>query len=170
MLQEKDVLIVTKKERKRVDMGEIVVTNQACELASTVGSCIAACIYDEMKNIGGMAHIVLPFQRGNKNNHGKGKFANIAIPTLLTRMKARGSKRQNLIFKIAGGANMFPSIKKNVLNIGDENTRAVIKLIEKEGLSLKAKDVGGHKGRKIHFDVASGSISIERINGETIII
>jgi chemotaxis protein CheD len=155
-------------DKKRVDMGDLVVTNQPSKLVTTVGSCIAACVYDYKTNLGGMAHVVLPKNRKQSDFKAIGKFADIAIPALISKMEARGANRRHLSAKIAGGANMFPNIERAVLNIGEENTRAVIEALRNERVYNIYKDVGGTKGRKVEFDVVSGTLRIERLDGETI--
>jgi chemotaxis protein CheD len=155
-------------EKKRVDMGEIVVTNQPVKLVTTVGSCIAACIYDRNKRYGGMAHIVLPQHRKDNTQEFKGKFADIAIPSLVAKMLSMGSSRSNLMAKIAGGSNMFPNIERNVLNIGQENTNAVIACLRREGFFTIQQDTGGVKGRKVEFDITTGSMLSERLNGKRV--
>ncbi|MCB2171487.1 chemotaxis protein CheD [archaeon] len=155
-------------EKKRVDMGEIVVTNKPVRLVTTVGSCIAACIYDSNKRYGGMAHIVLPQHRKENYQEFKGKFANIAIPALVVQMLSMGSSKNNLTAKIAGGSNMFPNIERNVLNIGQENTNAVLACLRSEGFYTISQDIGGVKGRKVEFDVTTGCMLIERLNGKRV--
>jgi len=149
-------------------MGEIVVTNQPVRLVTTVGSCIATCIYDRKKRLGGMAHIVLPQHRNDKSSEFKGKFADIAIPALMSKILSMGSSRSDLTVKIAGGSNMFPNIERNVLNIGQENTNAVLASLKREGFYTIPQDLGGVKGRKIEFDVTTGCMLIERLNGKKV--
>jgi chemotaxis protein CheD len=65
--------------------------------------------------------------------------------------------------KIAGGANMFPTI--NALNSGIKSTEAVKVALAKHNIRLIAEDVGGSSGRRITFNIASGSATVKRFNG-----
>lgn len=111
----------------RVGMGEVIVTVPDNTLSTTLGSCVAVCLYDNKKKMGGMAHIVLPKSRNIEKQKQPCKFADIAVPDIISKMLIRGSLKHNIIAKITGGANMFPQIDKKVLNIGDENIKAVKK-------------------------------------------
>ncbi len=147
-------------------MGEIIVTTPENVLGTTVGSCVAVCLYDNTLKTGGMAHVLLPKSRNLEKQTHPNKFADIAVPDLVSKMIRKGSRKQNLKAKITGGANMFPQIHKRVLNIGEENIRAVKRSLAECGLVLIAEDCGGVKGRKIEFDLPSGKLNVERLNGE----
>ena len=47
--------------------GEFYMTTQNVAIATTLGSCISACIWDERSRIGGMNHFMLPIT--NKEAH-----------------------------------------------------------------------------------------------------
>lgn len=154
----------------RVGMGEVVVTIPDNVLSTTLGSCVAVCLYDYRKKIGGMAHIVLPKSRNIEKQKHPCKFADIAVPEIISKMLIRGSLKRNIVAKITGGANMFPNIDKRVLNIGQENINAVKKTLNEWGILIKAEDLGGEKGRKIEFDLSTGLLAVERLKGETMVL
>ena len=151
-------------------MGEVVATEPDNLLVTTVGSCVAVCLYDSIKKTGGMAHILLPKSRNLEKQTHPNKFADIAVPELLSMMINKGSRKGNLKAKIAGGASMFPQIDRKVLNIGEENIRSVKQSLSECGLVLLGEDVGGEKGRKIEFELPSGKLSIDRLNGEKMVL
>jgi len=150
----------------RVGMGEVTVTYPENDLVTTIGSCIAVCIYDFQKRIGGMAHIVLPKKRSFINQDRPCKFADIAVPTLINKMKIKGCERRNLKAKIAGGANMFPNLDQKILSIGQDNINAVKQILRKESIPLVAEDIGGIQGRRIEFEVSSMKMVVQRLKGE----
>lgn len=154
----------------RVGMGEVHVTNLEETLSTTLGSCVAICLFDYHKKLGGMAHVVLPQSRNLEKQTHPCKFADIAVPDLISKMTIRGSKKYHLKAKITGGSNMFPNIDKKVLNIGEENIKAVKRSLKEWGIIISAEDLGGEKGRKIEFDLPSGKLTVERLNGETKIL
>ena len=154
----------------RVGMAEMYVGKPPETLLTTVGSCIAVCLYDRSKKIGGMAHIVLPSSERFGKKTSPFKFADSAVPALLKEITSRGAARTFIIAKIAGGANMFPLISKSVLNIGQENISTIKATLLKYGVKLAGEDVGGTKGRKIEFEISTGSLKVEKLNGEVKII
>ena len=47
-------------EEVRVAMAEMKVESKPIELVTSVGSCVAICLYDSTNKCGGLAHIMLP--------------------------------------------------------------------------------------------------------------
>ncbi len=151
----------------RVGMGAVIVTEPDNSLITTVGSCIAVCIYDSQRKIAGMAHVVLPKKREFLKQDATSKFADVAVPTLISKLMAKGAKKISLKAKITGGANMFPTLDQKILNIGEDNIRAVKQSLKEEGIPLIAEDVGGIKGRKLEFEVSSNNLVVQRLSGDT---
>jgi len=160
----------TPPSQARVGMAEMHVGKPPATLLTTVGSCIALCLYDRSKKIGGMAHIVLPSSERFGKKTSPFKFADSAVPALMKEMISRGAARTFVVAKIAGGANMFPLISKSVLNIGQENIATVKETLKEAGIKLAGEDIGGTKGRKIVFDISTGGLKVEKLNGEVKII
>jgi chemotaxis protein CheD len=154
----------------RVGMGAVIVTEPDNSLITTVGSCIAVCIYDSQRKIAGMAHVVLPKKREFLKQEATCKFADVAVPTLVSNLLAKGAKKTNLKAKITGGANMFPTLNQTILNIGLDNIQAVRQSLKEEGIPLIAEDVGGEKGRKLEFEVSTNNLVVQRLSGETKIL
>lgn len=155
-----------------VGMGEIKISKSpdAVIAAPGLGSCIGLAIYDPIIKLGGMAHIVLPDSSSiNKPGTLPGKYADLAIPEILDQMIKMGARKRNLIIKIAGGAQMFSFEKGgNVLNIGMRNAIAVKAMLSKEGLTIKANDTGGNKGRTVRLDISSGKVYVKIIGQQEV--
>ncbi|MCL2025953.1 MAG: chemotaxis protein CheD [Leptospirales bacterium] len=145
-----------------VGIADIKVSSGETVLRTILGSCIAICLYDRNKKIGGMAHIMLPM--ANIPNAVPEKYADTALPLLVDMMKDAGSDIKRVRAKITGGAQMFDfpddklltSIKKNT--IGKNNAIKVEQLLEEMGIELSAKDVGGNYARTINFDLSNGEV------------
>jgi len=152
-----------------VGMGEIKFSNTSGDIliAPGLGSCIGIAMYDPKHKAGGLAHVVLPCKpTDDLHSSLAGKYADTAIPMLLSRMLNSGARKENIIVRIAGGSQMFTIEKgSNILNIGLRNAIAVKAALEHEGLRLKASDTGGNKGRTVRLDVMSGIVYV-RILGQ----
>ena len=136
-----------------------------------LGSCVGVCLYDRMKKVIGMAHIMLPSSTEIKNNANKAKFADTAIKMLVEDMEAMGADRKRITAKIAGGAQMFSFKTSNdLLKIGERNIDAVRKELERHRIEIVAEDVGGTYGRTIEFNSGDGSLSIKTIGHGTNVI
>jgi chemotaxis protein CheD len=137
--------------------------------APGLGSCIALIMYDPNIKAAGMAHVVLPDSTSAKHNSMPGKYADTAVPELLNSMISLGAKKNNLIIKATGGAQMFNLEKgSNILNIGMRNIVAIKALLSQMGLTIKAADTGGNRGRTVKIDVATGYVTVKILGQEEI--
>lgn len=139
-------------------------------LAPGLGSCIGLAIYDPVKKIAGMAHIVLPdSEKVAKDSEPLGKYANTAVPELFKKLLSLGANKKDFIIKIAGGSQMFNfKQESNVLNIGTRNIIAVKTALTKEGAIILKADTGGNKGRTFKLDAKTGKFSVKIIGQDEI--
>jgi len=80
-----------------------------------LGSCVAVCLFDPVKKIGGINHYMLPFWNGT--GLASPKYGNIAIQKLVEKMLSLGAKKENLQAKIFGGGEVIET-KSNHFKIG----------------------------------------------------
>jgi chemotaxis protein CheD len=151
-----------------VGIGEIVVATAPTMLTTVLGSCIGVVAYAPGSKIGGIAHVMLPEATGSVSPATPGKYADVAIPELIRRVRqAAGGGDGPLQLKIAGGANMFSRVNGNAaLQIGPRNEVASRLAIRKLGLSIRGEDIGGMKGRKVIFDPATGAVRVIQLGGK----
>lgn len=129
-------------------------------LVPGLGSCIALVIYQPGRRLAGMAHVLLPDSRQASAVEAPGKFADTAVPYLVTELVAKGADVSALIAKMAGGAQMFKS--RTGLSVGERNIEAVARALANAKIPLVASDVGGNQGRSIRFEVSSDRFVIRR--------
>ncbi len=113
----------------------------------------------------GLAHIMLPSSKLIKNNQNKAKFADTAVESLLELMMKMKAKKERIVAKIAGGAQMF-SFKgsaSDFLNIGERNVQATIEVLRQHGIPIVAQDTGGNYGRTIELHAANGILVVRTI-------
>ncbi|XHH07899.1 MAG: chemotaxis protein CheD [Candidatus Bathyarchaeia archaeon] len=159
-----------KVEEVRVDMADMKADIKPVELVTSVGSCVAICLYDSKSKCGGLAHIMLPTSAIAPHELLPSKFADTAVPALAKLMHKISGRQMMLSAKIAGGANMFPTLKNNALNIGAKNVDAVKAALNQHNIRLISEDVGGQHGRRITFNLGTGIATVRRFNGETRVI
>lgn len=153
-------------EEVRVDMAGMKVESKPVELVTSVGSCVAICLYDLTNKCGGLAHIMLPNSAIFPHELLPFKFADTAVPALVRAIARLNVKAAPLYGKIAGGANMFPNLRSDTLSIGEKNVEAVKTALAAQKIKLLAEDVGGTSGRRISFNVKTGVATIRRFQGE----
>jgi len=125
-----------------------------------LGSCVAICIYDNLRRVGGLAHILLPEAFGDVGGKNIYKFADTAIEELIWNMEKCGCVRLHLTAKIAGGANMFASTGKS---IGERNVESVKKELQRLRVRIVAEDTGANYGRTAVFNPEDGSLTVKTI-------
>lgn len=132
-----------------------------------LGSCVGITLYDNIKKIGGLAHIMLPDSTQFSNVNRPGKFADLAIPLLLKEMEAMGADKRNMTARISGGASMFNfSDKGMIMDIGNRNVKSVKETLLKLSIPIKGEDTGGNKGRTMILDVETGRTYIKTVGKE----
>lgn len=132
-----------------------------------LGSCVGIVLYDPVRKIAGMVHIMLPDSTKILNNENKAKFADTGIDLLISQMLAIGAERKNLIAKIAGGAQMFAfGANNDMMRIGERNVEATKQKLQQLGIGIKAEDTGLNYGRTIEFYPENGALLIKSVGKE----
>ena len=133
---------------------------------SGLGSCVGIVLYSPIKTIAGLAHIMLPESSLSKSGPiNKAKFADTAIVELVKRLETLGLKRNSMMAKIAGGAQMFQfNGTSDIMRIGPRNTEAVKKALDSLNIRITGEDVGGNSGRTIEFSPITHELTIRTVN------
>jgi chemotaxis protein CheD len=79
-----------KSEAVKVLPGEYFVYDEDILIMTTLGSCIAACLWDRDKRVGGMNHFMLPEGGGGADG---GRYGSYAMELLINEMIKRGATR-----------------------------------------------------------------------------
>jgi len=153
-----------------VSLGDVQVSADPRDVlvAYGLGSCVAICVYAPARRAAGMAHVVLP--AGGSAGHGRqplaGKFADTAVPHLLAQMERMGCRRQELIVRLVGGAQVLNiGVALPMMQIGQRNLEAVRAALQRHGLAVYREDTGGTSGRTVHLYVADGRTVVRTAGG-----
>jgi len=134
-------------------------------LVNTIlGSCVSVCLWDCRFGYGGINHFMLPFWNGREL--ASPKYGNIATVKLYERMLEIGCRKENLIAKIFGGADIL-NIISDQLNVGERNVEIAIENLKELKIRIAGTSVGGPSGRKIIFNTKDGTVMqkyIEKYN------
>ncbi len=143
--------VFANKKNVTVLQGEFRVSNDPGVYFSTVlGSCIAACVYDEKNGVGGMNHFLLAHGGGGTAN---ARYGVHAMELLINGIMKKGAERRNLKAKVFGGAKM----SVNLADIGAKNTAFIQSFLRDEGIPCISSSVGGTSARRVRFDPVGGS-------------
>lgn len=162
--------MIVRNEVVRVGISDMNIVKAGKKIrTSGLGSCVGIVLYDEIRKIGGMVHIMLPdssLDRSQKIN--VAKYADTGIYGLMEMLKVEGVRPMSLKAKIAGGAQMFQFGSSDTLRIGPRNVKAVKEELKRLSIPIIAEQTGGSKGRTIEFDPMTAILSIRSVNEETI--
>ncbi|MGP4072225.1 chemotaxis protein CheD [Piscibacillus sp. B03] len=153
------------QEQIKVGIADLKIARTS-QLISTsgLGSCVGLVLYDDVLKVAGLVHIMLPDSSMTRQEEfKKGKFADTGINALIDLLKKEGSHLFNLKAKMAGGAQMFKSTSSDKLNIGQKNVLAIETLLKELGIPLVSKDIGGHNGRSIEFNLDTFELKIRTV-------
>ena len=123
-----------------------------------LGSCVAVCLWDQKRKVGGMNHFQFPSTAEQKE--ATAIFGNVATFALIRMMIKEGSKVKHLEAQIFGGAN---DPRLSLKNVGHENVRTARKILAQARIRIVSEDIGGEKGRKIVFNTATNEVAILRV-------
>lgn len=146
---------------KMADLNVGIVPNR---LKTTgLGSCVGIVLYDALKKVGGMAHIMLPSSEMVKIGEiNKAKYADTAIPILIDKLIELGARKSNIVAKLAGGAQMFQfNAINDMMKVGPRNVEASKKILNEIGIPIVSEDTGGNYGRTIELDIENGILYIK---------
>ncbi|MDQ0217053.1 chemotaxis protein CheD [Peribacillus cavernae] len=139
---------------------------------SGLGSCVGVVVFDQMMEIAGLAHIMLPdstLSKGSQMN--MAKYADTALHELVTRLMKEGARNFVMKAKIAGGAQMFQFSNGNdLMRIGPRNVEAVRATLADLRIRIVSEDVGGNSGRTIEFNPKTCMLNIRMVNKGMIVI
>jgi len=149
----------------KVGMADLQSSCHPCIITTLgLGSCVGIALYDPGKKIVGLAHIMLPSSQQAKNNTNIAKFADTAIVKLVDDMIKLGASKNQIVAKIAGGAQMFSfSDSSEIMRIGARNVAATKETLEQLKIPVLAEDTGGNYGRTIELFSEDGRLLIKTI-------
>jgi len=136
--------------------GEYFVDNEDLLVMTTLGSCIAACLWDRHAQIGGMNHFMLPEGAGDS-----GRYGSFAMELLINEMMKRGASKSRMEAKIFGGGAVISGM--NTINVGERNTNFVMDYLKTERIPIVSKDVMDVYPRKVCFLPKSGKAMVKRL-------
>lgn len=140
---------------------EVTADRDATLITHGLGSCIAVMTYDPLCKVAGMLHFQLPTSTLSPERAlgSPGTFADTGIPMLFERMYALGSKKANILVKVAGGGNFHGD--NGTFDIGKRNYTMMRKIFWKAQVLIGAEDCGGNRSRTARLFVDTGQITIQ---------
>lgn len=128
-----------------------------------LGSCLGIAVYDPVARVGGLLHVMLPLSEIDRERarDNPALFVDTGVPALFRACYGLGAVKSRVIVKVAGGASAAAAGAPDQFQIGKRNMLTLRKLLWKNGVLVRAQDVGGHGiSRNMSLAVADGSVTL----------
>lgn len=137
-----------------IAQGEHAIGNRPEHVISTIlGSCVAVCLWDRLRHMGGMNHILLPDSaRSDFLTRSVGAGAMEALINALLKV---GAMKSDLEAKVFGGASVVAGLS----DIGERNGSFAMEYLATERIPVISKSIGGTQARRIKFWPATGRVN-----------
>ncbi len=155
-----------------VGISDCKVASNPADVLTTyaLGSCVGITLYDPVTRVGGLLHVMLPDSRFRSpaREFNPYMFADTGFYALLQEVQQAGAKRQRLVAKMAGGANMLGGTA--IFDIGGRNAEALLGYCRLERIPVAATSLGGTVGRSMELMLSDGTVRVRLLGvGEEIL-
>jgi chemotaxis protein CheD len=153
-----------KIEGAKILPGEYFATDHDMVIATTLGSCVSACIRDRGNGIGGMNHFMLPENVREQGLWGSSsaRYGGYAMEMLINQLLKLGARRHALEAKLFGGGAVIKQMK--TINVGERNAKFALDYLQTEGISLVSSDLLDIYPRKVFFFPRTGKVLVKKLN------
>jgi chemotaxis protein CheD len=129
-------------------------------LSTILGSCVAVCLHDASRGLGGLNHFLLPTSGAEAGQ--PGRYGPTAIDELVHLMLARGASREQMVACVVGGARVLAAFNESD-HLGLRNVGVARGALAQHRIPVVGADVGGTRGRKLLFTPRDGSVHVQLI-------
>jgi len=148
----------------KISPGEYYFTDKDMVIVTVLGSCVSACIRDNISGIGGMNHFMLPDSAAADRDSPVSesmRYGTYAMEVLINQLLRNGARRENLEAKIFGGGNVLKSF--TTMNVGDRNAMFVRKFLKEERIRVTGEDLLDIYPRKVYYFPKTGKVLVKKL-------
>ncbi len=145
-----------KSEAVKILPGEFYVSDQEVVLMTVLGSCVACCLYDKNRNVGGMNHFLLP-----DGDDSSARYGVNAMELLINELLKHGARRGSLEAKIFGGGAVIQGLTS--INVGKQNVAFVEHFLNDERIPIVSRDVLDVFPRKVCLYPRTGKAMVKKL-------
>jgi len=150
--------------------GELYLARSPAILRTILGSCVGVTFWSKRLGAGALCHGVLPWcpvgWPANGSLTDGHRYVDFSIRYLARQFDALGAYRGELEVKLFGGSDVLPVDRTHGAKptVGAQNCAAAVAVLAEEGLTVSASDLGGQRGRRIHFHTGTGEVLLHRLS------
>jgi len=156
-----------------VEQGEFVVFTEDLIATTTLGSCVAVCLFDQANGISGMNHFMLPepLLDNEESKFREGRYGIYSLELLIKNMIKNGSDKSKMVARIFGGANMFKACHisqtraatPSGVSVGEQNVNCAIAFLKERKIRIVGEDIIGTVARKVYFNTVTGEAKVSPV-------
>jgi chemotaxis receptor (MCP) glutamine deamidase CheD len=142
-------------QRIIIHVGELYASREPAIVETVLGSCVAACVFDPVRRLGGMNHFLLP--EGSEDDPLPTRYGREAMRALIRRILQLGGVRNHLRAKVFGAANVL-TLEEMRMNVARANERFIREFLAEQEIPLLAERMGGRQPLKVRMFTATGKV------------
>lgn len=142
-------------------IGGMYASREPAIVRTTLGSCIAVCLYDPVAHVGGINHFMLPAASGAVSE--PGRYGGYAMELLIGDLQKAGVLRSRVVAKVFGGGHVLGTETRDD-SVPNRNIAFIQEYMRDEGFKVVSTDVGGMLPRVVKFETWSGRAFIRRLS------
>lgn len=151
--------------------GEYYASGRDLVIVTTLGSCVSACLWDDLRKVGGMNHFMLPdCGASGYDLHGEsGRYGVFAMELLINQLIKMGAQKSRIKAKVFGAGNVMKDLVSS--NVGERNAEFVVRFLATERIPILASDLLDVWPRKVYMFPATGRVLVRKLktlNNDTI--
>jgi len=132
-----------------------------------LGSCLGVAVFDPVVGVAGLLHAVLPLSSADREKARTQplSYVDTAVPLLFRACYRLGARKQRMVVAVAGAAAAAGEDDADGFQIGKRNLVVLRRLLWKNGILIRALDVGGRRlWRTLALEVSTGRMLLT-VNG-----
>jgi chemotaxis receptor (MCP) glutamine deamidase CheD len=142
-------------------IGGIFASNEHAVIRTTLGSCIAVCLFDPVAVVGGMNHYMLPDCSTAVAE--PGRYGVHSMELLIGAIQRAGGSRARLVAKVFGGGHVIDT-REHDESVPARNIAFIQNFLAEERFHVATLDVGGYLPRTVKFETWTGKAFCKRLS------
>ncbi|HEY2990899.1 MAG TPA: chemotaxis protein CheD [Candidatus Binatia bacterium] len=146
-----------------IHIGGVFASREPAVVRTVLGSCVSACLFDPLVNVGGMNHFMLP--DGDTDKDQPTRYGINAMEMLINEIMKRGGERRRLRAKVFGGGHVL-NIHSVGMAVPKRNAIFVKEFLATEKIPILSQRLGGVNPLQVHFFTHIGKALIRILGGK----
>jgi len=142
--------------------GQWAVPHEPSELTTILGPCVAVCLFDRARAMGGMNHFLLAVGGASRD---RSRYGDTSCEDLVQCFFASGSRPADLEARIVGGANVGRLAVPEGGSLGERNAEMARTVLRRHFINVGFEDTGGPNARRLKFKSGVGILEVKTIEG-----